>query len=180
MEIMPRVCGFDISANRIAFALCDGAGKCSTAIVKRRDLGFLEFIDQARASFQFFLHGIECPDAFCLEINLRPAMMNKGQQSPNMVMAYMRSRWPEGALLMALRLEEPLVIKKLKGGFHKIPDGNVFALQASGGKDAKLKRRQRMTLLYRLPRGTTEDEVDALAVAHETCVALTTGVRSEA
>ena len=184
---MPRVLGFDVSANRIAWALCDGAGQCSTEIVKRHKLGLLEFIDSARSGLQFFLHGIQLPDAYCIEINLRPAIMNKGKQSPNMVKAYMRSRWVEGAFLMALRLAEPLMIQKIPGGFHKLPAGYVFALQASGGKDAKGTRRRRMVIHYNLlgrlnnpGHPLSEDEIDALAVAHECAIALTTGVREDA
>jgi hypothetical protein len=91
----------------------------------------------------------------------------------------LRSRWVEGAILSRLFECEPLEIKKLKGGFHEIPAGKVFALQASGGADAKAKRRSRMTLLYKLQADVTEDEIDALAVGHECACALATGVREK-
>ena len=178
---MPRVLGLDVSANRIAWALCDGVGTCETDIFRRDVIDPMAFVERAARDILIRLQsavGLR-PDACCLEINLRPDIMHKGRVSPQKIAAYMRSRWVEGALLFACGLTEPQMIMKIKGGFHKIPAGNVFALQASGGKDAKQVRRDRMTLIYKLPKDLSEDECDALAVSHECCVALTTGVRSE-
>ena len=177
---MPRVCGLDVSANRIAWALCDGAGECDTDYIRRDTdtLGvFVEVgVDMIRDAMKE--GGAE---ASCIEINLHPKIMHKGHPSANLIRAYLRSRWVEGAVLSRLFECEPLEIQKIKGGFHKIPAGNVFALQASGGKDAKLRRRERMTLHYNLQAAKiSEDEIDALAVAHECAVALTTGIRGAA
>lgn len=178
---MPRVLGLDVSANRIAWALAGGAGECETGILRRGRNDFTEFVHGASGAITRFFAGMYDPDAYCLEVNLHPNIIHKGHIAPKMIKAYMRSRWVEGALLGSLLLTEPRMIQKMPGGFHKIPAGDVFALQASGGKDAKLKRRQRMTLHYGLQSmKISEDEIDALAVAHECVIALTTGVRQEA
>jgi len=177
---MPRVLGLDVSANRIAWALADGGGAAKVGIAKPKVVRLPELVKLAATNIRTLIHTSAKIDAICIEVNLRPAMMNKGRQSTKMVKAYMRSRWVEGALFNALGLEEPKLITKIKGGYHRVPAGDVFGLQASGGEDAKKRRRQRMTLLYKFTKAKiSEDEIDALAVAHECVIALTTGVREE-
>jgi len=178
---MPRVLGFDVSANRIAWALADGGGVAKIGIVRRKaGLSLPDFVNFAARNIRTLILTSAEIDATCIEVNLRPAMMNKGRQSPNMVKAYMRSRWIEGALLMALKIDEPQLITKLKGGYHRLPEGRSLGLQASAGANAKERRRERMMLLYKfITKKISEDEIDALAVAHECVIALTTGVRKE-
>ena len=118
------------------------------------------------------------PAACCLEINLHPHLTHKGHPSSTMVRSYMRSRWIEGAIIAECFHEEPQIIERKTGGFHAVPEGEVYALQASsrGGKAVKERRRRDMSLIYAIRKvKISQDEVDALAIAHECVVALKTG-----
>ena len=175
---MPRVLGLDVSANRVAWAVCNGNDMLGSERIERFDDCFGFFVDAASDMLKLAIDGHK-PDAACIEINLHPNIMHKGRPAANMIRAYMRSRWVEGALLGRLFEHEPLEITKMKGGWLAVPEGNVFALQASGGAKAKEKRRTRMSAIYRIgpTAQVSEDEIDALAIAHEACIALKTGVR---
>lgn len=176
---MPRVLGLDVSANRVAWAVCTGTKLMGCDVIARYDNSFRLFADAAVEMLGRVIEG-HGPDATCIEINLHPHIMHKGRPAANMVRAYMRSRWIEGALLGRLFEDEPAEIVRAKGGHHIVPEGSVFAMQASGSEGAKEKRRTLVSLLYGLSRGKlSEDEVDALAIAHECAVALASGLRKE-
>ena len=175
-----KILGLDISANRIAWALADGGGHCSTELLRRNLRSFGFFIEQAAQRINEILVGPEAPDGVCLEINLHPNVTHKGHPSATKVRAYMRSRWVEGAIIQECLHEEPQIIERVRGGYYRVPKGTVFALQASGkvGKKEKEDRRRRMLVIYGLAgEPITQDEIDALAVAHECSCALRTGIR---
>lgn len=117
---------------------------------------------------------------FCLEINLRPFVVNKGALSPRLIKNYMRSRWVEGRFMESLGFPEPVMIERKRGGYF-IPHRSKFhCLQAKSegnrkGADAKKARRARMEAIYGLKHKFSQDLIDALAIAHECEVALKTG-----
>lgn len=87
----------------------------------------------------------------------------------------MRSRWVEGAVLGRLNLDEPTEITRKRGGFGEAEVGRaIYSLAASGSKDAKQNRRRRMLSLYVAHKldDLSEDEIDALAIAHDCAVIL--------
>lgn len=174
-----RVLGLDVSANRVAWAICDGAGTCSTDRIMRHKDSFAVFIESSATEINDIMADNDLYVA-CLEINLHPKLTHKGHPSATMVNAYMRSRWIEGGIIYECFHEEPQMIERIRGGFHKIPPGQIFSMQASGrvGTKEKEDRRRRMSAHY---GGITasEDEIDALAIAHECVVALKTGIRKE-
>ncbi len=176
---MPRasVLGLDVSANRVALAVSDGARFHDSSILLRKQ--FRDLPSFAReAAFEIGNRrqrlGIA---AVCLEINLHPDVMYAGRQSPNKIAAYMRSRWVEGAIIAMCAEDEPGMIKRLKGGYWEIPTDRAWlALQASSGKNVKESRRRRMMQIYGfMIGGITQDEVDALAIAHECAIAINLG-----
>ena len=176
-----NILGLDISANRIAWATADGSGTCSTHLIRRAHVSFGCFIDFAAAQINRILMSDQPPDAVCLEINLHPNITHKGHPSAAKVRAYMRSRWVEGAIIQECLHEEPQIIDRVRGGYYRLPKGKIFffALQASGkvGSKEKDDRRRRMGAIYGLAvQEASQDEVDALAVAHEGVVALKTGI----
>lgn len=176
---MTPVLGFDVSANRIAWAFTNG-NTCLTGIVRRSGKSFDTFVSLAVTEIGGMWSLEDYIDAeICLEINLHPRIIHKGYISPDKIRAYMRSRWIEGALIDRLCHEEPQTIERIHNAWKVPKDAQVFSLQASGGKDAKEKRRRRMSLIYQdiAERKLSEDEIDALAIAHECYVALKSGVR---
>jgi hypothetical protein len=169
----PLVIGLDVSANRIAFAICDTVNWRDAYISQKRGEA-REWIDDVSQIVLATLEEYERPPV-CIEINLHPRILYQQHPSPAMVLAYMRSRWIEGMLLRACGLGEPIIIKRKKGGLHDVPRSGAgcYALQATGGKDAKAMRRLRMSTIYGFDRAMlSEDEVDALAIAHDASVAL--------
>ena len=177
---MTPVLGLDVSANRIAWAFTNGT-KCETGIVRRSEKSFDVFVSLAAKQINSrWGEGSDWLEAeICLEINLRPAWMWRGASSPHMVESYMRSRWIEGALIDRLCHEEPQKIERIHNAWKVKEGSQVHSLQASGGKDAKANRRRRMSLIYHFieERKLSEDEIDALAIAHECYVALRAGIR---
>lgn len=175
-----KILGLDISANRIAWASSDGSGHCLTDLLRRGPSSFSVFIEEAAKRINEVLVGEHAPDGVCLEINLHPNVTHKGHPSATKVRAYMRSRWIEGAIIQECLHEEPQIIERVKGGYYQVPkDTTVFALQASGKVGAKEKedRRRRMLAIYGLAgEPITQDEIDALAIAHDCVVALKTGI----
>jgi hypothetical protein len=173
---MRKVLGFDVSANRVAWALCDSARFYGSGLVKKGRFAARDLVDTAVDMIKNMTQPYE---SACLEINLHPKVMHKGRLSPKMVRAYMRSRWMEGALIDRLGYDEPSeIIRKgsiIAGGFVVVdPDAGMYSLQATGGKDAKAKRRSRMMMLYAAWEVSrlSEDEIDALAIAHDCAVAI--------
>lgn len=172
-----KVLGLDVSANRIAWAICDSARLFTYGHQTRMetDDGLIQIaatkIITARRNYD--------DPPICLEINLHPKLMHRGRIAAKMVRAYMRSRWVEGALLESMNVSLPIELARNKGGLIPVLfDEYVFALPATGGADAKLTRRHRMTCLYGLRKlRLTEDEVDALAIAHDCSAALAAGIR---
>lgn len=169
------VMGLDMSANRVAYAVCDSTVFYGSCLVSREDLTFPSFV---RAAYKLASHATFALRASiaCLEINLHPKLIHKGHVAANMVRAYMRSRWVEGAILAKLGFDEPSEITRAPGGFFKLELGRMcYALPATGGEDAKAARRARMTQLYAAgisPGQLSEDEYDALAIAHDCSIAI--------
>ncbi len=173
----PRVMGLDISANRVAFAVCDSVEFMGSRLMRRKNWPTLgAFAEDAASLIRGGRQMCGLPSV-CMEINTRPKIMHKGKPSPNMVLSYMRSRWVEGAIIAMCAEDEPGMIKRLKGGYWEIPtDSTWFALQASSGKNEKENRRRRMSTIYGFKLGKiSQDEVDALAIAHECSIALNMG-----
>lgn len=172
-----KVLGLDVSANRIAWALCDSV-KLFTYGHQTRPETDDGLIQLAAYRICAILRAHDDPP-ICLEINLHPKLVHKGRIAANMVRAYMRSRWVEGALLESMNVSLPIELARNKRGLIPVlVDEYVFALQATGGQDAKQTRRRRMTCLYGLSKlRLTEDEVDALAIAHDCSCALAAGIR---
>ena len=159
-----NIIGLDVSANRIAWAWLyrerlqgSACEECARGLSK--DI----IVDIAKS-----LHADDA--VYCLEINTRPKLMHKGRVSPQMVKSYMRSRWVEGRLLQELGLPEPVVITNKMRAFGIGMGSSIYAIQASAEK--KTVRRNRMELLYQPKRQLSQDEIDALAVAHQLSVAM--------
>lgn len=172
------VLGLDISANRIAWASADGSSWWRADLLRRGRSSFSVFTEEAAKRINKILVSPHPPDGVCLEINFHPNVTHKGHPSATKVRAYMRSRWIEGAIIQECLHEEPQIIERVRGGYYKVPKGTVFALQASGkvGKHEKEDRRRRMLAIYGLEgQKITQDEIDALAIAHDCVVALKTG-----
>lgn len=169
-----RVLGLDVSANRIAWGICDSVDFYGSCLVPRRGRGFDDFVCEAHDRISNAT--IACKStAACIEINLHPKVVHKGHVSPKMIRAYMRSRWVEGAILAKLGLDEPTEMKRMKGNYIEVEAGRaIYSLAATWQPKAKEMRRHRMLALY-AHNGLgdlSEDEIDALAIAHDCAVAL--------
>jgi hypothetical protein len=171
------VLGLDISANRVAWAWANEK-EFRAHLHTRGMMSWQSFVNAAAADIRAALQEYGHPPV-CLEINLHPKIIYCGHPSPDMIRDYMRCRWVEGAIIRECCYEEPQIIRRIHGGHYEVPpDTRTFALQATGGVAAKKKRRDRMRLLYDLRnRELSEDEVDALAIAHDCVVALKAGMR---
>jgi hypothetical protein len=169
----PVVVGLDVSADRIAMAVCDSVSCDSSWVAHRKGQEMTAWVKDVGDDLSASLSAYNRP-ATCLEINLHPRLMHKGHMSQQMVAAYMRSRWVEGMLLLWANLSEPAIIRRQRGGHFKVPgDHECYALQASSGKNAKEQRRQRMAHIYGVMLyDMSQDEIDALAVAHDCSIAL--------
>ncbi len=74
-----------------------------------------------------------------------------------------------------LNMDEPYEITRAPGGGYRAETGwTSYSMAASGAKGAKEKRRKRVELIYscNLTHRLSEDEIDALAIAHDCAVAL--------
>lgn len=174
-----NVIGLDASADRIAWAeLADGFLQSSGQWDCRKGIPAVKI---------FTALGPQATvgrTIFCLEINLRPLMVNKGRISPQMVKNYMRSRWMEGRLLHVLGFPEPVQIERKRGGFLVPSESKIYSLQAKSegnrsGKEAKAERRRRMTQIYTIKHKVSQDVIDALAIAHDATTALKMGFRGD-
>ncbi len=171
---MRKVIGFDISANRIAFAICDSVKMFDSIVIPRRGRDLAAFVNEAATLIRKAMER-ESVLIGCLEINLHPRITHKGHVSANMIRAYMRSRWVEGAVLGVIGFDEPFEMERKRKVISTELGWTMYSLPATGGKDAKDARRDRMKILYGfsgLHVRFTEDEVDALAIAHDCAVAL--------
>jgi hypothetical protein len=169
-----RIVGFDISAKRIAWAICDSVAFYGSGVTKRQKNAFGGFLKEAYGEYMALRLG-QSIDAHCIEINLHPKVTHKGHVSPKMIRAYMRSRWIEGAFLHMVCSQEPSEITRKKGGFYEVERGyHMYSLAASWTQKAKESRRYRMLSVYASSNlaGITQDEVDALAIAHDCSIAL--------
>jgi hypothetical protein len=169
-----RVIGLDVSANRIAFAICDSVKMFDSIVIPRRGRDLAAFVNEAAAIIRKAMER-EHVLVGCLEINLHPRITHKGHVSPKMIRAYMRSRWVEGAVLGVIGFDEPFEMERKHKMIATELGWTMYSLPATGGKDAKRARRERMMMLYGgflFPGVFSEDEIDALAIAHDCAVAL--------
>lgn len=173
-----RVVGLDISANRIAWAVTDSVHLSSWGMRKRSSRRSLqEFVMSSTDAIRAVM-GDSKTETVCIEINLHPKVIHKGHVSPKMIRAYMRSRWVEGALLFGLELGEPEELVRGKGGYILLPNARkCYSLAATWSQNAKEKRWRRMSSIYRDAKRLGEDEIDALAIAHDCAVALALGLK---
>lgn len=166
---MRPVVGLDISGDRVAWAIVDG-GLRSIGVLTRKSHEHSHFALESVNRLQDETRTIWATEIYALEINLYPRITFHGRPTANLIRNYMVCRWTEGRVLQLLNAPNPATLERVRGGGWKLNGKwNVVtsvALQASGGKGAKDKRRAKMRLVYG-NLGVGEDEIDALSIADE-------------